>query len=84
MDKEAMFYQTIGNSIQEYKDKIEKLETNWKELKKWLEEEIKKSKYKWGENINQNNDLGLMDIQMLIHNFSDVLNKMQELEGNDE
>ena len=59
----------------------EQLQSNWNELKKWLEEEIKS----WEEAINEERDYELVnEFASRCNNFEEILNKMQELERGEE
>lgn len=61
--------------------KIQQLQSNWNELKKWLEEEIKS----WEEAINEERDYELVnEFASRCNNFEEILNKMQELERGEE
>lgn len=89
MNKEdnRMFYKIIGNSIQENKDRIEKLEkqnVNYKKAKKKLQQENKQLKNNWNklkEWINEDIQRSA-DLHFQVLRKSDILEKMQELENN--
>lgn len=80
---EAMFYQLIGNSIQANKDKIEKLEkqnARLKKQKKVLQQESKQLKDNWNDLKKYAKEVISTDNELY---GTDLLDKMQELEGSD-
>lgn len=68
--EEINFLCNLVNAFNEVCEKYDKSQNNWNELKKWIEEdtEVAETNFEMGRCFN----------------MFDLLNKMQELEGNNE
>lgn len=73
-----------GGTYEAIVDYIDKLQNNWNELKKGIEDVLKTTYEKWGRNCANEFDLGCLEIEMTMNIYGEILSKMQELEGNNE
>lgn len=60
--------------------RVELLQTRWDSLREWLKKEIINTKQKWGNKLTDN---GYLDIAMTVRSYEIILDKMNELEGED-
>ena len=79
-DNEEQFLKDICHNL----NCLQKVQNNWNELKKGIEDVLKTTYEKWGRNCANEFDLGCLEIEMTMNNYGEILSKMQELEGNNE